>query len=45
MDLPSYFTDFLRTIRPQSNHVEDMRTGHLTPGKRLLEDESSQRSS
>jgi Second Messenger Oligonucleotide or Dinucleotide Synthetase domain len=38
MELPSYFADFLREIRPTSNQVDDLRRGHTTLRERLRDD-------
>src|SRR5216683_822604 len=39
MELPSYFTDFLQTIRPTPNQVDDYKCGHQSLRQRLREDE------
>lgn len=39
MELPSYFIDFLKEIRPTENQRNDLITGSRTLRKRLLEDE------
>jgi hypothetical protein len=36
MELSSYFTDFLREIRPTDNQKKDYQSGHKTLRKRLL---------
>lgn len=38
MELPTYFTDFLRNIRPTPNQVDDYKRGHQTLRQRLQED-------
>jgi tRNA nucleotidyltransferase (CCA-adding enzyme) len=38
MELPSYFADFLRDIRPTPNQVDDLRRGHTTLRERLRDD-------
>jgi Second Messenger Oligonucleotide or Dinucleotide Synthetase domain len=38
MELPSYFADFLRDIRPSSNQFDDLRRGHTTLRDRLRDD-------
>ncbi len=38
MELPSYFADFLREIRPTSNQFDDLRRGHTTLRQRLRDD-------
>jgi Second Messenger Oligonucleotide or Dinucleotide Synthetase domain len=38
MELPTYFTDFLQTIRPTPNQVDDYKCGHQTLRQRLRED-------
>lgn len=38
MELCTYFTDFLQTIRPTANQVDDYKCGHQTLRQRLLED-------
>ena len=38
MELCTYFTDFLQTIRPTSNQVDDYKCGHQTLRQRLRED-------
>jgi len=43
MELPSYFSDFLKEIRPTKNHIDDYKTGHKTLRARLLADESLSR--
>lgn len=37
MDLPSYFKDYLRAIRPTKDQLDDLRTGHKTLRDRLRE--------
>jgi len=39
LELPSYFKDFLKEIRPTQNQRNDLITGSRTLRKRLLEDE------
>src|SRR5215210_5790672 len=39
MELPTSFNDFLKEIRPTTNHNNDFITGHSTLKKRLLEDD------
>jgi Second Messenger Oligonucleotide or Dinucleotide Synthetase domain len=39
MELPSYFSDFLREIRPTSNQIGDYKTGHRILRQRLWNDE------
>lgn len=39
MEIPSYFTDFLKDIRPTSNHIDDYKRGHHTLRGRLDADE------
>ena len=39
MELPSYFRDFLREVRPTKNQRDESRAGHQTLRKRLLNDE------
>lgn len=39
MEIPSYFTDFLKDIRPTSNHIDDYKRGHHTLRGRLEADE------
>jgi hypothetical protein len=39
MELPSSFNEFLRDIRPTSNHTSDMMTGYKTLDTRLWDDE------
>jgi len=39
MELPSSFNEFLREIRPASNHTGDMMTGYKTLDTRLWDDE------
>ena len=39
IELPTCFNDFLKDIRPTTNHNNDFITGHRTLKKRLLEDE------
>lgn len=39
MDVPSYFRDFMSGIRLTSNQITELKTGHSTLRKRLLEDE------
>ncbi len=41
MELPSYFKKFLRDIRPTSNQIDDMKNGHTTLRKRLLDSEDT----
>jgi hypothetical protein len=38
MELPSYFVDFLRNIRPTSDQQDDLRRGHTTLRERLRAD-------
>lgn len=38
MQLNTYFSDFLRNIRLDSNHITDLKRGHRTLRKRLLDD-------
>jgi Second Messenger Oligonucleotide or Dinucleotide Synthetase domain len=38
MELPTYFADFLREIRPTPNQVDDLRRGHTTLRERLRDD-------
>src|SRR6266849_2562184 len=38
VDLPSYFSDFLRDIRLTSNQISDLKTGHQTLRDRLATD-------
>ena len=40
MELPTYFTDFLREIRPTSDQVDDLKRGHRTLRERLGQDET-----
>jgi len=40
MEVKPYFTDFLSNIRLTKNQTDDLKTGHKTLRKRLLEDES-----
>lgn len=40
MQLPSYFNDFLREIRLQDTHVDDLIRGHSTLRGRLLADDN-----
>lgn len=37
--LPYYFSDFLKKIRLAQTHIDDLKRGHRTLRKRLLEDE------
>jgi hypothetical protein len=37
MELPTYFTDFLKKIRPTPNQVDDLKRGHRTLRQRLEE--------
>ncbi|MBT2716187.1 nucleotidyltransferase [Bacillus sp. ISL-57] len=39
MEVKSYFTDFISNIRLTQNQTNDLKTGHTTLRKRLLEDE------
>jgi hypothetical protein len=38
MELPSYFLDFLKKIRPTANQIEDYKTGHSVLRDRLKQD-------
>lgn len=38
--VPSYFKDFLSNIRLSDNQVNDLKTGHTTLRRRLMEDET-----
>jgi hypothetical protein len=40
MELPTSFSEFLKEIRPTTNHTGDMITGYKTLKNRLLEDEN-----
>lgn len=40
MELPSYFSDFLKNIRPTPNQKDDCKRGHRTLRERLLADET-----
>lgn len=39
MDIPSYFKDFLASIRPSKDEIDDYKKGHSTLIKRLKDDE------
>jgi tRNA nucleotidyltransferase (CCA-adding enzyme) len=39
VEMPSAFSEFLKGIRPTTNHTDDMITGYKTLKRRLLEDE------
>lgn len=39
MEITSYFNDFLASIRPSKDEIDDYRKGHSTLTKRLKEDE------
>ncbi len=39
MEVKTFFSDFLKDIRLTGNQVNDLKTGHTTLRKRLLEDE------
>ncbi len=41
MELSSYFEKFLRAIRPTENQINDMKSGHETLRKRLLDNEDT----
>jgi len=41
MELTSYFEKFLRDIRPTENQINDMKSGHETLRKRLLDNEDT----
>jgi hypothetical protein len=40
MELPSYFTDFIKEIRPTENQTNDLKRGHTLLRERLLQDET-----
>jgi hypothetical protein len=40
MELPTYFADFLKEIRPTQNQFDDLKRGHRTLRQRLEQDET-----